>query len=394
MQSIVLNVVACLLKAGAAVFGLFPVRRRVVLMSRQSSKPSQDFCLLAEALRKRFPYLEVQMCVTEPEIKAKAQFAGNTVRQLKWARTSSVVVLDGYIPAVSVPKPRPGVTVIQLWHAMGAIKRFGYQCLDTPDGRSSTSARVLRMHRNYDWIVVGGPWAVNDLAAAFDAPVEKVLPLGLPRLDYLCAPAFEGQRDEMRTRILGEFPLLANGRKNVVYAPTFRRNDFSFGMHELQQALEFVGDFPFNFVYAGHPLEDEGDPLCLPENTLADTGFRTIDLLLVADCVITDYSAIAYEAAALGVPVFFSVSDIEEYRISPGLNVDPLADYPECSFENLKRTLKRIKAYFGLNACASCENAPTCSKRKPLPRTTFNESLGEFPTQCLDSIVDLIGENL
>lgn len=58
--------------------------------------------------------------------------------------------------------------------------------------------------------------------------------------------------------------------------------------------------------------------------------------LIDADIVITDYSSIVYEAYLLGKLVGFYIPDIQYYRLSPGLNADPLelcpglvADTPE-----------------------------------------------------------------
>ena len=60
-------------------------------------------------------------------------------------------------------------------------------------------------------------------------------------------------------------------------------------------------------------------------------GVPTIDLLHSADYVITDYSTVAFEAGYANRRVLFYVPDIEEYRSSPGLNVDPMAELPTLS---------------------------------------------------------------
>ena len=56
-------------------------------------------------------------------------------------------------------------------------------------------------------------------------------------------------------------------------------------------------------------------------------GAASIDVLSWVDYVVTDYSAVAFEAAVASKKVLFYVPDIEEYRRSPGLNVDPLEEY-------------------------------------------------------------------
>ena len=51
-------------------------------------------------------------------------------------------------------------------------------------------------------------------------------------------------------------------------------------------------------------------------------NWKTIDLLAVCDCVITDYSAITLEAAVLKKPVYFWLYDYKEYIENNGLNLD------------------------------------------------------------------------
>ena len=46
--------------------------------------------------------------------------------------------------------------------------------------------------------------------------------------------------------------------------------------------------------------------------------------LLECDVVVTDYSSLAYEAYLLGKKLLFYIPDIESYRVTPGLNRDPL----------------------------------------------------------------------
>lgn len=375
VRSLLLHIVAGALKACAFAFRLLPVKRRVVFMSRQGDSPSLDFRLLSKELADRFPGMEVAMCLTAPETKGVAQFAKSTLRQLALAQTSCVVVVDGYLPAVSVPSKRKGVTVIQLWHALGAIKRFGYQCLDTADGRSSDSARILRMHRNYDYVIAGGPWAVRHLALAFDAPASSVLPLGLPRLDYLSSDEFAEERAGIRQAVLAEYPRLAQGAPNILFAPTFRRNDPGFSGKQLGNACQVADRVDANLIFSGHPLDDSGCSDSTPCNVVSAAGFSTIDLLMVADALVTDYSAVAYEAAALGVPVFFYVPDIEEYRESPGLNADPMALYPDVASVDLLTVLQ-----------AACSGARSGN--------AFASQLGGIPAACTQALADLVAKSL
>ena len=67
-----------------------------------------------------------------------------------------------------------------------------------------------------------------------------------------------------------------------------------------------------------HPL----DKSKVDSKYIIDNKYNTFDLIKMADYVITDYSAIAFEIATLNKPLFFYLYDIDKYENSRGLNVN------------------------------------------------------------------------
>ena len=199
--------------------------------------------------------------------------------------------------------------ILQMWHAFGAFKKFGYQSVDTPEGHSADFTSSYRIHRNYSWVMCSGAGVREQFAEAFSCPVERVVALDRPEYDELAALAARRSALSREDR-----------RFNVLMAPTLRINDESqHPFRDLYRAREnFEERIDAQVKWSFHPLE-EGMPA--PGNVSDD--------LLECDCVVTDYSSIAYEAHLLGVPVVFYVPDIDEYRVSPGLNTDPVFTSPE-----------------------------------------------------------------
>lgn len=319
----------------SALMSLFPMRDRVVFLSRQSSSLSLDYAMLVKELEARLPASQIRICLAAPESQGMAKFALNMLAQLWFARTSKVCIIDGYSPVVSIPAARKGRTVIQLWHALGAVKKFGLQALDTPSGRSSQEARVGCMHEKYDVIIAAGLGAVDAYAEAFGYAREDIAATGLPRMDYLLNPDANSPRRESAHAISTKNPDLANGLRNVLYAPTFRKGTddpewLSHSIEDLSRELEGKG---VNLIVTGHPLQKGFDETLLDRFDCLKfvSGASTIDLIELADCVITDYSAVAFEAAVAGIGVYFYVPDIEEYRVSPGLNIDPITEFPDAA---------------------------------------------------------------
>lgn len=318
---------------------LFPQRRKIVLLSRQAARPL-DFALLVPELSRRFPDRRIVWCCVAEIGRMSVSLM---VRQIWHVATAELCLVDGYVPAVSLPK-RHRSRVVQVWHALGAIKKFGYQALDTPAGRPSRIARELRMHRGYDLVIAGLPGAVPVFSEAFDVPEERIAALGLPRVDYLRSPLFAERRRKRFTRadrVLAEafvrYPEDVRERPLVLYAPTFRKANadehwLAHAVDDLRQALAGAN---VRIAVAGHPLEHAHDEAGEAGAPVAFVhGVATIDLLHAASYVVTDYSTVAFEAGFAEKPVLFYVPDIEEYRLSPGLNVDPLRDLPTLSSQS------------------------------------------------------------
>lgn len=340
-----MSVIARLLQAIAYLFKFFPFRRRIVFMSRQNSKLSLDFRLLIDELEIERPQIEIITCLTNPETSKKnlPQFIVGTIKQLYYVQTSSIIIIDGYIPAVSIPKKRAKTTVVQMWHALGAIKKFGLQCLDTPAGRTSSAAKNAHMHENYDYIIAGGPGAITAYSNAFGYPENIIKPFGLPRIDYLLDPASDSPRHKKAASLARCNPFLNNGKINILYAPTLRKgpgyeNWLTESLYHLTEHYGVEYNDSFNLIIAGHPLDLGFDKELLRQYPQVHfiPGTPTIDLLEFADIVVSDYSAIIFEAGLLDKQIDYYLPDYEHYTYSPGLNIDP---------NNL--TVDYIKKYLG-----------------------------------------------
>jgi CDP-ribitol ribitolphosphotransferase len=322
---------------------LAPVRNRVVFLSRQSDAPSRDFVFLAEALREQDPTLEivVRCRMVGGGWAQRTAAAVATVGQMWHLASSRACVVDGYVIPVSILDHRPGLFVVQMWHALGAIKRFGYQTVGSPGGHAESLARAMRMHRNYDLVLCGGPATIPVFAEAFRVDPSIVAADGLPRMDYLRdgAEALKaGSLSPGAARLREGCPVLGDESRTVVlYAPTLRPG----GADRYRDVTGAFAGERYTLIVKPHPLESarfEGD------NVVDASGVDVLDILPMCSAVITDYSAVAFEAAVIDVPVHFYVYDIEEYRRAFGLNVDPLIEFPQAASRSILDVAGRIEA--------------------------------------------------
>jgi CDP-ribitol ribitolphosphotransferase len=245
----------------------------------------------------------------------KLRYFLRLVRGAYYLQTSGLVVVDNAYFPVHVVRHRPGTTVVQVWHAAGALKRFG---LDAPVLRRPSERRFL--HRNYDYVVVGGETARVPYASALRTPVARVLALGSPRTDFFF------DIDAMavaRERLLTTHPEL-RGRKVILYAPTFRgageakRPPSGFDAPRLRALLPSE----FALVLKAHPNLDPASTPTTGFDVVVDHTAEINEVFTVTDVLVTDYSSSIFEWALLRRPLVLLVGDLERYEGDPGMYLD------------------------------------------------------------------------
>lgn len=293
---------------------MFPVKKNKVLMlSRQSNEPNIDFKMLKLEILKYEPNTEIIiLCKKIPKkfIK-KISYCFYIIKCMYHIATSSVCIVDGYEIPVSVLKHKKGLVIVQIWHALGAIKKFGRQVIDKKEGSNSTIAEIMRMHKNYTFVTCASEATKNIYAKAFGIEKDKILVLGMPRIDYLL-----GKDDKINNKVqelIQEYPNLKE-KENILYVPTFRKGKNT----PVEEIINCIDEQKYNLIIKLHPLEKT----VVDNKYVINSKYSTFELLKVADYVITDYSAIAFEAATINKPIFFYIYDVEEYQNNRGLNID------------------------------------------------------------------------
>lgn len=312
------------------LFRPFPVQNKVVMLSRESDTPPIDFVLLQEELARISPETKVvSFCRKMTKDTNPFSYCVFLLRSLYQIATASVAVTDTYSIPLCVLKHKKQLKIVQIWHAVGAVKQFSYQCLDRPGGRTSAVARQMAMHRNYDYILCTSQATRRVYAQAFDTPMERILTLGMPRVDYIQQPA-----PGIRERYLAQHPQL-RGKKLALYLPTFR-DGLDAGVEALVKASQ--GQEDVALLVKPHPLSQ----FQLPRENRTGAGWSTYDLMKVCDVVITDYSASSLEASLLHKPVYFYLFDKERYVQSQGLNIDPEQELPLACFRQPEQLVRAI----------------------------------------------------
>lgn len=303
--------------------------KKVAIISRESNTRTLDIAMLESELLIRGMDVTVlsKLLTKEKSVKALG-YLGHVIRQEAAILAADVVVLDTYcIPASMIPH-RKGTKVIQMWHALGAIKKFGWQTVDKEGGSSGKVARLMRMHHGYDYVVCASDVTADHFCEAFRTDRSKIVKYGLPRIDYIKSVAAGERHADMLAKIMAKYPQLKNGKKTVVYAPTFRRGKTV----DVQSLVDALGTDRCNIVIKLHPLY-RGDFATAGNgtNVIYDDDFTSFDWLAAADMIISDYSSLVIEATLADKPLFIYAYDLDEYEENTGLNIDfdsePISPY-------------------------------------------------------------------
>ena len=305
-----------------------PIRRRpaenkITFISRQSEEPSADIALLSDYIRKNHPDVrcDVMVKMIGAGLGGKISYAFHMISQMKAIASSKVIVLDGYCIAASVLRHKPDLQIVQMWHALAAIKKFGYQSIDKSSGHSSQIAEIMCMHKNYDHIVSASEETGRHFCEGFGYDTDKTRLYGLPRIDVIKGLTTGAKAAELRSKVREEYGV-KEGQEIVLYAPTFRKGK----QVDVKGVRDALDDEKFRLIVKLHPLHDD--------EKISDTRYSTYEWLGACDRIITDYSALGVEASLAGKPLYFYVYDIDEYKETVGLNVDPLVELPAASAQS------------------------------------------------------------
>lgn len=302
-------------------------KNRISFVSLESNQLESDFKFIYNQIDKS--QYDVQLCLIHYSKNLIGQFLYflNCMKQLYVINTSRLVIINNNNYVISHFK-RKGVIVLQVWHACGAIKKFG----------NATEREYKISH--YDYILSTSSFWSESYSQAFDVKKEHVLPLGLPRTDELFNQTWI---ENKKQKMLEKYPQLIN-KKVIFYAPTFRGDiykGFSMIPFSSKKLMDELGD-EYVFIYKYHPLlgniELENNSRVINMN-----HEDTHELFCIADFLISDYSSIIFDFMILHKPILFYTPDLKEYMVDRGLFVDiEKLGYPVCLTENeLAETIKQ-----------------------------------------------------
>lgn len=211
-----------------------------------------------------------------------------------WMRTHSVE---------NIVKKRDGQIYIQLWHGPGATKKEGYDM-----GTIENNGETMPHAQEWDYYIATD-WPNREyIKTALNLKIPRLL-IGSSRSDVLV------NMDKNLYYSIRKSMGINEGEKVVLYAPTFRENDFNLEKIDLK-IKELCRLKDVRVILRLHPEVKNRIDMSDYDNTVIDGNvYQDIYLLYMAsDILITDYSSVSIEYSLLRRPILFYMYDLEEYK--------------------------------------------------------------------------------
>ncbi len=224
---------------------------------------------------------------------------------------------------------RNGQVFLQTWHGGVALKKVEKDAQDKLTERYVLAAK--QDGEEADGIIVDGTLNEGIFESSFWLnPNCELLKIGQPRVDVLIRERDNREIKNTVRRALG----ISEDSFFVLYAPTFRKTDyFNAYISDYTRLMEALNERfgRTEIALRLHPTaaqQMKKSRSYYGASLVNATNYPDVqELVIAADCVITDYSSLAYDFAIIRKPVFLIMKDAEEYKKERGV-YDVFYDQP------------------------------------------------------------------
>ena len=295
---------------------IVPVKKRIVFATYRNDTMNGNFKYIYDEIQSRNLDYECKFLYEKFNRGAKGiiTYFLHMMKATYYMATSEYFLIDDfYFPVYTVKKLRNKTEVVQVWHACGAFKKFGFSILDKNFGADNNYVKYIPIHTNYSHVLVSSKEVSKYYAEAFNMSEDNIDPIGIPRTDIFFN---DDMKKEATKRVYSKYPEL-KGKNIVLYAPTFRGNSQSDAKMDIAFDVEKVVEtLPNDFVLAlkMHPFVK--DSIKISNDRIVDlSDYPAInDILIMTDLLITDYSSIVFEYSLLERPMIFYADDLDSYE--------------------------------------------------------------------------------
>jgi teichoic acid glycerol-phosphate primase len=308
-----------------SLFNLFPIQKKVVFVATFGD----NHYYVLDEIRKRKNTVRTVVLISKKchyhfEDVSSTIIPYNSLNPLYVLQsiyhlaTSKIVVIDNYYGFLASTSFRKDVECIQLWHAAGAIKKFGLEDPSNHFRSKRANSRFKKVYHHFHKIAVGSEGLAQIYYEAFGLKDLHILRLGIPRTDLF----YDKDKIQLlRNKITASIPDIQK-KSVLLYAPTYREADLQqFQLHlNIKKLYEQFSDTHILLIKLHRAIQNDSNLEEDYPGFIYDLSHypNLNDLLVVTDCLITDYSSVPFEYSILEKPMIFFPYDLEEYRKERG----------------------------------------------------------------------------
>ncbi|AWC30559.1 CDP-glycerol glycerophosphotransferase family protein [Bacillus cytotoxicus] len=352
MREFIVTVYLTIVKILSSIYVLFPIQNKVTFVM---SYGENHFFIYEEMNRQNIDceiiFLYKSTCkynLSEFSHVKRYKFESlnliHMVKAIYHLSTSKYIIVDNYFGTLSAIYLKEGVQCIQLWHAAGAIKKFGLLAPSFKQRSLRSQRRFLKVYDAFHKVVVGSDSLATIYKRAFGLSDDRILRTGIPRTDLFFN---EKSKERIKKEIVSK-NLKLGDKKIILYAPTFRNENmgnfgFCLDVENMYRALkdEYVlivrlhpairNKLKYNEKYRGFLYDYSSYP-------------NVNELFLITDILITDYSSIPFEFCLLGKQMIFFAYDLSDYVQKNGIIGNYISNIPGPIVYNTDEIISEIKS--------------------------------------------------
>lgn len=255
----------------------------------------------------------------------------NSEMHLRQLATAKYIITDTSFNQLFTPKK--GQKILNTWHGT-PVKCIG---LDLSTNKYSITQNLSKGFRVSTHIITQNQFMEDKIISSHTLDrynQTKFKVTGYPRQDLLL------NISEARKNKIKEYLGIPDGKKIVMYAPTFRGEGSKVDkradnmMWEAAETLRKLDNI--HLLYKPHHYSSGADSRL--------DYFDTNELLAIVDVLISDYSSIAIDYLVKDCPIIYYVFDQIEYKSERGLyfNTDEISDHSYEDLDNVVSVLQDL----------------------------------------------------
>lgn len=301
--------------------------------------------LFEELKKKDLDGFKLFFATKNPLVPLENRIDPGSERLYRFVARSKIIIFESWIPLDFTH--RKGTKWIQLWHGT-PLKRLLFDSNERQITSKRPDNKILKYNdiKRWDYLLTDSPEIVSYFKTCFLFPESKQLTYGYPRVKYLIDKKNDKKYKDFLKDLLG----VTKEKKILLYLPTWRDCNYSYGKEEKEFDLSYIADLKklqellgeeYEIVYKDHVF------LSRPENVdfINFGDAETQELLLIADFLLTDFSSVMFDAFAIDLPVVLYCNDFEKNEMDRGVYKEMWECLQPFVCENLNKVCEKVKTY-------------------------------------------------